>query len=110
MMQKHSTPLPCLTVWLLLVSAESRADAVLDWNQLGVSAVLTAQQSPPDGARAMAIMHLAMFNAVNAIVQGYAPFAAGLRPTAGASAPDANGKREEPRCGYRLRARVGLAY
>ena len=45
----------------------SMADAVLDWNELGVTAVVAARQSAPDSARTMAIVHVAMFNAVNAI-------------------------------------------
>ena len=58
-------------VMLLAIPAPCMADIVLDWNQHGVSAVLTARQLPPDGARTMAIMHVAMFNAVNAIEHRY---------------------------------------
>jgi hypothetical protein len=52
------------------------ANAVLDWNDVGLAAVLTARQLPPDGARAMAMMHVAMFDAVNAVPVGVSPSAA----------------------------------
>jgi hypothetical protein len=69
-----------------LVSTAAMADAVLDWNELGVAAVLAARQSPPESARSMAMMHVAVFNAVNAIEQRYAPYGFEGRAPAGASA------------------------
>jgi hypothetical protein len=76
----------CIAAALLLLPATSMADAVLDWNELGVAAVLAARQSPPESARSMAMMHLAMFDAVNAIERRYAPYGTELRAPAGASA------------------------
>jgi hypothetical protein len=73
-------------VSLLLLPATSMADAVLDWNESGVAAVVAAKQLPPDGARSMAIMHLAMFSAVNAVDPRYVPFGCEVRAPAGASA------------------------
>ena len=70
----------------LVLPCASMADAVLDWNELGVAAVVAARQSPPDGARTMAIVHVAMFNAVNAIEPRFRPYGAGLGAAAGASA------------------------
>ena len=71
---------------LLLVPASSFADAVLDWNEAAVAAVLAARQSPAEGARTMAMMHVAMFNAVNAIERRYANYGFDQRPASGASA------------------------
>ena len=51
----------------------AQADTVLDWNEIALAAVATSR--PPDGARAMAMMHVAMFDAVNAIEQKYRPYA-----------------------------------
>ena len=51
------------------------ADAVLDWNEIGLTTVAASGQRPPDGARAMAMMHVAMFDAINAIEQKYQPYA-----------------------------------
>jgi hypothetical protein len=65
------------------------ADAVLDWNTHGLTVVLAARQLPPDGARSMAIMHVAMFNAVNAIERRYQSYGSELRSTPGASAATA---------------------
>jgi len=68
------------------------ADAVLDWNQAGVAAVLATRQAPPEGARAMAMMHLAQFDAANAIERRFASFGgARLAAPAGASAESAAG-------------------
>lgn len=76
----------CLAAMCFLVPTTSMADVVLDWNEHGVAAVLAARQSPPDGARAMAMMHVAMFNAVNTIERRYVSYAfEGQAPT-GASA------------------------
>ena len=51
------------------------ADVVLDWNEIGLSKSMAAKQLPPDAARTMAIMHVAMFDAVNAIESRYRPYA-----------------------------------
>ena len=75
-----------LAAMLLVTPATSIADAVLDWNEHGVAAVLAARQSPPDGARSMAMMHVAMFDAVNAIEKRYASYGQELSAPAGASA------------------------
>jgi hypothetical protein len=71
---------------LVALPATSMADAVLDWNEVGVATVLAARQGPPDGARTMAMMHVAVFNAVNASEQRYAPYGFAARAPAGTSA------------------------
>jgi hypothetical protein len=75
----------CALAFLLCPFA-SMADAVLDWNELGVAAVVAARQLPPDGARTMAIVHVAMFNAVNAIEPRFRSYGSGLGAAPGASA------------------------
>ncbi|HEY4137335.1 MAG TPA: hypothetical protein VGN65_02680, partial [Casimicrobiaceae bacterium] len=57
----------------LLNANFAQADTVLDWNEMAVAAVATSR--PPDGARALAMMHVAMFDAVNAIEQKYRLYA-----------------------------------
>ena len=59
----------------LLAARPAVADAVLDWNETAVATVAASGQRPPDGARAMAMMHVAMFDAINAIEQKYKPYA-----------------------------------
>jgi hypothetical protein len=60
---------------MLLHPQAARADAVLDWNEIGLTTVMASGQRPPDGARAMAMMHVAMFDAINAVEQKYRPYA-----------------------------------
>lgn len=72
-----------------LVPAVALADAVLDWNETGVAAVLAARQGPPDGARTMAMMHVAISNAVNAIERRYASYGFESSAVSGASASTA---------------------
>ena len=59
-----------------LVHAQvARADAVLDWNETGLAVVVASGQRPPDGARAMAMLHVAMFDAINAVEPKYRAYA-----------------------------------
>lgn len=65
-------------VWMgtLLVGLASlaSADVITDWNETIVNASLAAQQPPPVQARDIAIVHLAMFDAVNSIEPRYTPY------------------------------------
>jgi hypothetical protein len=70
---------------ILLLPSISSADAVLDWNEVSLARVVVARQSPPDSARTMAMVHVAIFEAVNAVEQRYAPYAFKGRAPAGAS-------------------------
>jgi hypothetical protein len=47
------------------------ADAVLEWNQIALSATVTAAQGPNPQTRSMAIVHVAVHDAVNAITREY---------------------------------------
>ena len=73
---------------LALLPVPGAADAVLDWNEVALSRVVAAGQLPPDGARAMAMVHVAIFDALDAIDRRYEPFAfsGSVLPTA---SPDA---------------------
>lgn len=66
---------------LLLPRAVAGADVVLDWNELALAHVVAAGQLPPDGARTMAMVHVAMFDAVNAVDRRYLPYAFDERAT-----------------------------
>lgn len=73
-------------VTLLLFSPPlARADVVLDWN-----AMATSLPAPDgfEGARRLAIVQLAVFEAVNSITGEYEPYLGSVVPIAGAS-PDA---------------------
>ena len=54
---------------MLGAPAAARADVVLDWNAIAAQTALTT--SPFNQARVMAIVHLAVFEAVNTIEGGY---------------------------------------
>jgi hypothetical protein len=57
-----------------LSSTSARADVVSDWNLKAEVIAMEKQLLPPANARAMAILHVAMFEAVNAIDRRYAPY------------------------------------
>jgi hypothetical protein len=70
----------------VLCTCAARADAVLDWNEVALAEVAANSQLPPDGARTLAMVHVAVFDAVNAIDRRYEPYALEERGPANASA------------------------
>jgi hypothetical protein len=64
---------------------DAHADAVLDWNDVALAEVTASGQLPPDGARTLAMVHVAVFDAVNAIDRRYEPVALHERGPQGAS-------------------------
>ena len=58
-----------------LLPSPGLADAVLDWNEVALARVVEAGQLPPEGARSMAMVHVAVFDALDAIDRRYEPFA-----------------------------------
>jgi hypothetical protein len=73
-----------LAGWLLFGAAAARADAVTDWTAVMEETTLGV----PNGTlpiRAAAIMQLAVFEAVNAIVGDYEPYLGSVSAPAGAS-------------------------
>jgi len=65
--------------------AIARADVALTWNDLAVTTLIGQGQSPFSQARYMAIVQLAVFEAVNAITRDYEPYVGVVAPV-GASA------------------------
>src|SRR6185436_8698571 len=63
---------------LIGLPSAARGDAVTDWNAYGALAVLTAARGP-GGYVDLAYMHIAMYDAVNAIDGRYSVFA--VHPT-----------------------------
>jgi hypothetical protein len=63
--------LACLCVAFGFLCAECRGDVVTYWNTLLLDAVRNESTSPPLAARNMAIVHVAVFDAVNAIKRKY---------------------------------------
>jgi hypothetical protein len=77
-----------LAVGSVCGASAARADVVTDWNATAVTAVQALGPSTPIQSRALAIVHLAMFDALNAIDRRYASYAAPLQALPEAS-PDA---------------------
>jgi hypothetical protein len=70
---------------LAACSSFATADVITDWDEKAVAAGYTAKQGPPPHSRVVAIVHLAMFEAVNSIDGRYRPYRAHLAAEPGAS-------------------------
>ncbi|MEJ5989776.1 vanadium-dependent haloperoxidase [Ramlibacter sp. PS3R-8] len=79
-MSPARTPLlsSLLLAALLPATPAALADAVADWNEKAVSAVYAAGMSPDLQSRNLAIVHIAVFEAVNSIEPRYTPYRARL--------------------------------
>lgn len=62
-----------LLAFLAIVSAFARADAVTDWNAVFETAARNPVPSPATQSRTGAILHTAIFDAVNGIARKYTP-------------------------------------
>src|SRR5262245_57747046 len=60
---------------------ERRPDAVLEWNEMALTAIRRDRTAPPRAARNLAILHVAIADAVNAIYQTHRPYHTSLRAT-----------------------------
>jgi hypothetical protein len=69
----------------LLQPGLAHADVVLDWNIVTLKATAAAAFNPPLESRNVAIVHAAMFDAVNSILRKFQPYAVGLHAPEGAS-------------------------
>jgi len=66
-----------LALVALATPAVARANAVTDWNAIASTAIVaTAGQPPPVSALSFAMVHGAVYDAVNAIDRGYQPYLA----------------------------------
>lgn len=80
-------------IWLilaLLLGPKASADVLGEWTDTGIQLAVGAKQLPAAQGRTMAMVHVAMFDAVNGIERRYTSYAA-LAPEAsdGTAAPDA---------------------
>jgi hypothetical protein len=78
--QAHCTQLSGIlfVVLTLLIPQAVRADKVTDWNEIGALVVLNTGRAGAIGTVDLAYMHIAIYDAVNAIEPGYSTFA--VRP------------------------------
>ena len=74
-----------VTALLVALNGLATADVITDWNEKAVNAGNTARVGNFPTARAIAMIHLAMFEAVNSIEPRYMPYRARLSADPGAS-------------------------
>lgn len=56
----------------------TRADVVIDWNQVALQAIRTSKETPQRASRALAMTHTAIYDAVNSIDDTYQPYLVNL--------------------------------
>ncbi|MEK6798134.1 MAG: vanadium-dependent haloperoxidase [Planctomycetota bacterium] len=71
---------------MLLVAASAPADVVTDWNEILLDAIRTDATPPPNASRAMAMVHVAIYDAVNSIEGTHEPYLVAASPASGTSA------------------------
>ena len=76
--RKHGLLRPESVMTVLTERLESRellsSDAVLQWNAIALDAIRVDRTAPPMAARDLAILHVAIYDAVNSIDRQYAPY------------------------------------
>src|SRR5438046_1756062 len=87
LMRKHVCSLLSLTVLFLtpIASTTASADEITDWNAITVRSLKTAGTSPIITTRIMAIVHAAIYDAVNGIERRYEPLHVDFDAPRGAS-------------------------
>src|SRR5262249_32925563 len=73
----------------LALCSVARADVLSDWTDVAVQTAVANKQAPFVQTRTLAMVHLAVFEAVNAIDRKYQPYRAALQASSGASPPAA---------------------
>src|SRR5262245_44224012 len=68
------TTLGMLIVTSLGIPQKAMADEVLDWNVNGLEAAVAGGQNPIHASRTVAMMHLAVYDVLNAIDRRYEPY------------------------------------
>ena len=71
---------------VLAIPGVAAADAVTEWNEIAVAAAAAGRHGAADASRTTALVHAAVFDAVNAVEARYTPYKIRVAPPAGASA------------------------
>jgi len=82
---KYRLLLPITTLILLAARPAVRADVVTDWNSAALNAIRLDKTPPPKASRALAILHAAIYDAVNGITRTHEPYLIGGYVPASAS-------------------------
>jgi len=75
-----------LATLLLALAQPALADVVLDWNETGAKAVTAQPMGAAEGARILAMTHVAMYNAISAVQRRPGSYRFDARPDGEASA------------------------
>ena len=70
---RNRISLALLLLSLAVLATPARADVITDWNTVALDAVIAAREAQPAQARSVTMVHVAMFEAINAIEQRYSP-------------------------------------
>ena len=91
-------------LFALAVSAPARADTVTDWNAIASTAIVsTAGQSPQAATLSFAMVHGAVYDAVNAIDRGRRPYLV-VPPTKPPTNPSDSKEAAAATAGFRVLA------
>ena len=58
----------------LLIASLVQADVVTDWNNAALDAIRAGRTAPPIASRSLAILHAAIYDAVNGIARTHEPY------------------------------------
>lgn len=78
-----------LVVGLALSFTVAKADVVTDWNSTALNAIKVDRTAPPKASRALGILHVAIYDAVNGVDGTYEPYLVSVRAPRSASVPAA---------------------
>jgi hypothetical protein len=70
----------------IFATSGSRADVILDWNALMIDAIRTDNSGPTLSSRNLAILHTAIYDAVNSVERTHQPYRFQILPAKGTSA------------------------
>jgi hypothetical protein len=80
------TLLALLLVTLVAIPSMAAADAVTEWSEIAVATASAGKHGASDASRTTALVHAAIFDAVNAVEPRYTPYKVRVSAPAGASA------------------------
>lgn len=70
---------------VILAAGTANGDIVTDWNQLALQSIVNVPTPPPRAARNLAMVHTAIYDAVNSIDGTHTPYLNNFAPAPGAS-------------------------
>ena len=73
-MKTKSLPGLCLLTILVACAFTARADVVTDWNSIALQAIKTDKTPPPKSSRALAILHVSIYDSVNGLTRTHEPY------------------------------------